>query len=1025
MGFINFHSHSEYSFLASLLKIDEIVQFSLSGGFEGCAVTDTLSTYGFIELSRTCLKNKIKPVFGCELFIKGSGGKGHYPVLLIALDRRGLENIYLLNSFAHKLYLSEHIYTLPQEVLFSHYEGLAVLAESEIYFNRKNKTRALKIVSLYQDVFKENFFVEVNYTGEKKVPLLKEIVDLIEANRFPALAACEARYSRYDGDAFPALNAYREKKEAGNEKGLPLDTGFDFSLKTKDDFSHYFKNHPQYLANAESLFARIEDNIIKKSFPVPHYIKSLSRLRKICERKLNAYCSDSLYRIRLEEELGIIEKEGISDYFIFAYDIACFIKINKIPYGFGKGSLPSSLVLFLLGLTKIDPVEHGLLFELFVPPGLPFSYEIELDISRKKKGAVFSYVHSKFGKKNVSFLSVIDRWTIRSAFRAVSKYSRLDRDSAKILSSFFNRSNFSIEEELNADSRFAFLYNENKELKECSDTVRRLDGKACQNQVQSDCFTVIPGGLEKQASLDYNAGGEPFAELTRDDGRISPFLRVVLNSNRSVAIIEETMRTAKLKDINYNDGETYLLLSEGRTAGIFTLESPGIREFIKKAQIDSLSCLCDIITLYRKDPLTLGTASDYITRRINNLNYGKVSPKAHETNPITWETYGLILYEEQVLRIIHEAAGVELDKSILFLQALLKKNNPAVLSFKKQFIKGCVQNGSDKEFAQRLFGILLEVGRWAVKKSHTLNYAYLAYAGAYLKTHHPLEFYLSYLNNNLDLSENLNKIIMDIRFYSWNINILPININKSRCLFSLENGNIRAGLYLINHLGQETARNIVRERNKNGMFKDMLDFTLRMSSFDLHEKALENLIKAGAFSESDRSVSELLSTAHSVYKFARKEEKDEENSLFERGEQIPDLEYFIRKNPPADMPVNSMDEFEATDVFLTHDPLDRVKDVLGRYSVDETDQMQNLEKGTFIAYLFQLRAARSRRGGMTASAQICDRKGIARAVFFPSVYQRYSSILQNHTIYLMKGKINNNQLIVEQIFLFDELIKNG
>ncbi len=955
MGFVNFHVHSEYSFRSSFLSIEEITRYSAENGFDGCSVTDTNCVSGFIELSARASEYGMKPVFGCQLIVKGVSGRGHYPVLLIALDRKGLLNLYGLASETGRDNYSGMLNPIPLQDLILHREGLAVLAFSEIYAYRNDSAAIKKICGHYTEAFGLNFFLEMNYIGDEKIGVIREMVEIAGVQSLKPIASSEARYIGRDRADFNMMIT-------GTTSG-DLEKESDYSLKDAVSIKNHFKNHPDYLDNAAMLLDRIENNLIARRFPMPEYKKGHSRLKKICESRLSNYSSDIQYSERLAGELKIISS-GLSSYFLIAYELSCFMKKKGIAYGPGKGPFPSSLVLFLLGFTKIDPVKYGLVFELLAPPGTDFLRSMELDIARKKQRFLFSYINSRFGPRCSAYMTTILRWT-----RAAGKF----------------------------------------------------EGRARGLETETGSVALVGENIAELAPLYPEGVKDRYSGLTGNDADFSDFLRIEMKSSSLISIIEEGFRSAGIKSIDYDDRETYLMIKEGRTNSIFILENFAIREYLRSSAVDSMRVLCDIIAIYRKGPITDGTALNYITRRMNNQYYGKASPQAHETSPITWDTYGLILYEEQVLLIAHEAAGMDWNKSLMFLKAIVKRDNQAILRVKDEFIRGCIDKGSGEEPARRLFGILIETGSWAVKKSQTLGYAYTAYSLAYLKTHSPVDFYLASLNNNMYSTDKLNRILIDLMIEQPPGAILPVDINRSRRRFSKENGKIRAGLEMIKHLGHEAAGEIVMEREKNGVFKDMLDFAIRMTPLGLHEKALLNLVKAGAFRDSGFETDELLACAAHIFKFASREGNDKSLNLFEREEFIPDLEYFIKNCRDVEKNLSPMAEFEATEAYLSNHPLDMAEGEIKAYNVDYLDSIHDMTYGTFIVYMFQLRI-KSKSGGMKgADAVICDKKGMAQVIFVPSIYKHYSSIIRNHTIYLLKGSIKGGQVFAEQVYLFEEL----
>lgn len=1036
MGFINFHNHSEYSFLSSLLRVDDLVGFSAYHGFRGCAVSDTLSTYGYFNLTKSCRRENIKPVYGIEIFVRGSNGKGQYPVLLVALNNQGLHNIFRINSLAHQIYQKEKFYTLPFDAIHPYREGLAALVESELYFNRDHPAMLEKTIDLYQKAFPENFYVEVNYCGDKKVPILKEVVNLVGQFNLKAVACAETRYSSENRNAFDFLNDYRQKSLGKNEKGLPINTDFDFRLRKKEDFDVFFKNHPDYLKNGEELFEKIDTDFDIKSFKIPHFFKDpFEKLKTICLNRLNKRSYDANYHKRLDYELGIINKMQLSDYFLLIFNIVRYMRRNSIPFGAGRGSAVSSFVLYLLGVTKVDPLKYNLLFERFLNPSRKQMPDIDMDICWKKRKYVFSYISAKFGKKNVARLAAVDRLKARSVMTEISKTFKLSPSKYSSIMPLIPRyRSASLETLFKNEENLKNLYDNDGEVHEFMDIVTRIEGIANHSTVHSAGTLIIPDGIKKYASQEYSRNGELVAQITKDDLDDTGFIKFDILGLRFITIIEEAMKRAGIKTIDYEDQETYSFLGNGDTTAVFQLESSGMKDLLRKIKPRNLLELSDVIALYRPGPMRAGMTQEYVKRHDRHpISAASLSDENLIDNPyliVTYDSYGLFIYQEQILLLAHDYADMSWDKAESLRKALSNRDNTAIVSLREDFLRGCKENKIDEPIANKLYGILVDFGSFSFNKSHSVAYAYNAFAGAFLKLHHPLEFFLASLNNNLDSSQRLNRYLMDIKFHSekFGIGILPIDINKSRSHFSKEDErSIRCGLSVIKYIGPRLAVEIVRERKKNGDFADFVDFTIRMKPKGITVKSLEFLIKAGSFDTLGRSREVLLDICPEVSKFASKYSKKEHQSedLFKSNEGLPTEDYFISQGrkelPESD---KFLMELEATDIILTHHPLDKYLEHLKEKKYDKLEDVETLRSGVFIGYLFRLRSFKTRKGLLMASAQISDRTGTSEVVLFPSVYKYFSNILRTGSLYLIHGKVQDNRIMADKVFLFDEIIKN-
>ncbi len=1045
MGFINFHNHSEYSFLSSLLKVEDLVSFAVYHSFKGCALTDTFSTYGFIKLTGLCRSEGIRPVYGLEIFIKGINGKNQYHINLIALNNAGLENLFRLNTLIHQNYINENHYEISLENLIHCKEGLAILAESELIKNMISSQILEETIECYQKHFKNNFYVEVNYTGGHKIQEIKDLLNVIDRYNLNAIASCEARYFLKDKPAFDILINSSHKNPFIKEINSHLSTEFDYSLKNKEDFYLIFKNHINLIDNSEILFQKIETDFNVKSFKIPVlYKNSFEKVKHICSLRLKNFCDREEYRNRLDAELDMLYKMKISDIFLIIFDTVHFLKKKKIPYGYGNGSACSSLILFLLGITKVDPVKYNLLFESFLNLGKLHLPEIIIEIAWEKRNLIFSFLSSKYGRQNVSYSASIHHSTARSLINEFSDYFKLNHDKInKIKSLIPSVYNYFLENKM-SDNRFLYhlikeerrmkdFYDNDPDIHDFFDYIIKIEGLISHSSIHSGSIIIIPEGINKYSSLEYTLKRNNFAQIPNDDLEDTGIFKIDILGLHIISVINETMRRSEIKIIPDNDQNTFDLLAEGNTTAVFQLESNITRELLKKLKPQSINEISDIIALCRPVSFKSGLTEKYINHKNQKLNFNKVD----ELDSIASDTHGLFIYQEQLLRLMHEKAGLDWDKIENLKKSLFTKNNTHIITLKDEIIQSCVSNGLEFEQANRLFAILVDFGSFSINKAHSTVYALYAYTCAYLKNHHPLEYYISSINNNHGNEDRINRYLMDLRFHNkiYLFHTLSIDINYSKTLCSKENGNIRCGLAFVKYVGTKLSREIVRERNKNGEYKDFIDFYFRLKDRGLHLKSIEFLIKAGVFDKYGYSRKLLLSILPDISSFFSKKQSNEEGSLFTDYSSIPEIKTLINRRlavqSTGDNNLNNFNdskedkfrfEFEATDLFISHHPLDRYLDYLKEHQFDKIENLDRLSYGSFIGYLYKIRSVKTRNGSTMAFSQFSDRTGSTEVVFFPKVYLKFLQILKNNIIYLIKGKIDGEKIIAEQVFLFETII---
>ncbi len=1042
MRFINFHNHSEFSFLSSLLSVEDLVRHTAESGFPGCCVTDTLSTYSFYRLTKLCRSHGIRPVYGLEIFVRGvSGGRGHYPVLLIALNNAGLQNLFRINTLAHQVHHKTSSFTLPLDAVHPYREGLAVLLESELYFNRDRPAVLDQAVHAYRAAFGENLFVEANYCGQKKVPILKQVVEMIGRFGLNGLATCESRYLPADRDAFAYLNGYREKSHARTEKGLPIDTECVYALRASAEWPVIFKNHPDYVKNAETLFERIETDFDIKSFKIPRFFREPhEKLRSICERRLEKSGAGPDYRKRLEYELGIVQKLGLPDYFLLVYDMTRYMRQKKIPFGPGRGSAVSSLILHLLGVTRIDPVRFNLLFERFLNPGRRELPDVDLDVCWKKRKFVFSFIATKYGRRNVARLAAVDRLMARSVVREISKTFKLKRPKMERLLSILPAGrDLSLKTLLKSDEKFLELGSD-PELRSFLEIVSAIEGTAAHSTVHSGGTLVIPSGVKRHASLEYSRNGEVVAQITADDLEDTGFVKFDILGLRFLSVLSDAMRLAGIESVPPEDPATYDFLSAGDTTAVFQLEGGGMKNLLRSVKPRSLLELSDVIALYRPGPIRAGMTEEYVRRHARHerseQSLAEHNLKDHPYLVVTADSFGLFIYQEQILLLAHDYADMSWERSDLLRKALARRDNSLIVGLREEFLRGCRDNRIDDATANQLFGLLVDFGSYSFNKSHSLAYALNAYHGAWLKLHHPMEFMLASLNNNLDSSSRLNRMLMDVKFHSgpssWGWKLLPIDINSSSAAFRREDGHIRCALSIVKYVGQTLAVEIVRERKRKGAFRDLVDFTVRMKPKGLTVKSVEFLIKAGAFDVFGNSRSEMLCVHTDIAKYAsgltrKGKNPAEDKSLFGDEDGGPTVEHFLKSCPEREREKDDkfLMEMEATDVQLTRHPLDDHLEFLKEHRYQKFEDIGELSSGAFAGYLFKWKPSKTRSGKPMATGHFSDRTGAAEAVFFPAALQRFGTIMKTGSLYVIGGTVRDGRLVVEQVFLFEEALRGA
>ncbi len=1010
----NIHTHSEYSFLGSLLPVERIVGLSKLHGYDAVSISDTVSTFGFFKLTKYCEAENLKPIYGIELFIK-TPEKEVFPILLFAQNNEGLKNIFKLNSFSHAHFNNKGKYFIDIELIKEYSKGLIAIIEKEILFFKDDFKTLREIIERYKKIFDDNFFIEINYTGARKVALIKELINIVEHFSLSAIPSCETRYEKDDKNAFDFLNSMREKSFKKNEKGSFLDISYDYSFRERVEFEKIFKNHPDYIENLTNLIKSINVDLDLKS-PKTFKINFEKSLREICYEKLNDFTKENKiknkksYEERLEYELKIIEEKNFTDFFLLSFEIVSFLKKEKIAYGPARGSSASSLVLFLLEVTKIDPIKHDLLFERFLNPARVELPDIDMDICWKKRQLLFDFLFQKY-KNHTAHLATIKRFFPYALINELSKHFNLPKDKIKNIKKFFPpQTHFSVKDLLIKNEEFLTLYSGDKLIREFIDILLKMEGLAVHSSIHAGGVVITPLELNEYFSLEITRDGNPLAEITKDDLEESGFIKIDILGLRYVSIISETMKKLKINKISLKDKKTFELLSSGDTIGVFQLESYGMRELLRRIKPDSIQILSDVIALYRPGPLISGMTDVYCKRR-NQKNF-EITNKIDE---LLKDTNGIFIYQEQILKFLTKIAQFDWSKADIFRKALSKKDIPKIISMKEEFIKGLLKNNFSEEEAKKFFSIIVDFGSYSFNKAHSVAYAYNAYLCAYLKTHYPIDYYINLLNNHIGFNSKLERYIFETK--EKGIKILPLDINKSHVLFKKEENGIRSGLIFIKFVRYNLATKIIKER-KNGEFKDLFDFCFRMKKH-INIRNTQYLILSGCFDYLGIPRKTLLTILPEIFKTINNIYQDKEkgaNELFPIEKQLS-ISEFIKDEIITTETENERHymEYKALDIHLTFHPFEAKYNKVRTLNLDKIEYVRNLKYGVIAGWVEKIKFYEREKNSFF-SFIVSDETGSIKCFVSGEIIKHFNTSLEKYEIYLLKGNVKNGTFFVNEIY---------
>ncbi|MER3581532.1 MAG: DNA polymerase III subunit alpha [Patescibacteria group bacterium] len=1040
MKFVHLHVHTHYSLLDGLGKIDDLIKRAKELEYEALAITDHGNLYGAVEFYKKAKNAGIKPIIGVELYLAKRTrfdrtpkiDSKSYHLTVLAENEKGYKNLIKLVSKAHL----EGFYYKPRvdkELLKEFNEGLIVFSgcptgEIPKILLEGNYELAKKKVYEYLDIFgKENFFIELNYhpNMEDSKKIKKALIDLSKETKVPLVATYDVHYV-YPEDSIihEVFLAVQQGKDIEDAERLSMKND-DFSLAPREKIYELYKDIPEAIEMTYEIAQRCNLEIELEKFKYPKYpIEGLSEidyLKKLVFeglRKRNLEGNKEAQE-RANYELSVIEKTGFAGYFLIVGDIINWAKKNGIRIGPARGSAAGSLVSYLIGITEVNPLKYDLLFERFLNPDRIEPPDIDFDIADVKRDLVFDYVRKKFGEDRfaqiITFGKMASRAAVRDTGRAlgfsfsfVDKLARLIPPNLSLIEA----------EELSDVQK---IIKENPEYKKILDFAKKLEGVVRHASVHACGVVITPGPI-----LDF----VPLQRAPQDENRIITqydmnsindlgLLKIDFLGLRTLSIIDDTLRLIKKRknqeinfDENFDDQKTYELLQKGDTIGVFQLESKGMQNALKLIKPTNIEDISVILSLYRPGPLKLLT--NYARRKFGKEEIIYLHPKLE---PILKNTYGILVYQEQLMRIATDLAGFTKGEADILRKAVGKKKVDLLQSLKEKLIQGMKKNGIDEGLAFKIWEWIEPFGQYGFNKSHSISYSYLAYYTAYLKAHYFLEFLTACLIHEGHDVDRIYVYLKEAKEHK--ISILPPDINESGYYFTIVSDNvIRFGLSSIKNVGGPLLEFIEEEKKKNGPFVSLADFLKRVTHKDLNKKSLESLIKAGAL---DRFASreDLIFNLDFLLEYANK------LKTFNLGKSLfgkTNSEINLKKAPPMKKIEIYRFEKELLGIYLSGHPFQDYDKLLNG-KVKKIRDVLNLDPGiksSIAGVLNEIERKINKDKQAFAYLEIEDLTSTIDVLLPPRVYENVFEILKEGNIYFVIGTIdlreNKKILIAETIF---------
>jgi DNA polymerase-3 subunit alpha len=1049
--FVHLHVHTNYSLLDGACEIDRLARRLSELGMKSCAITDHGAMYGVIDFYKKMLAYGIKPIIGAEVYMaertmqdKEPGvDDEQYHLVLLAKDIQGYKNLMKLVSLG----FTEGFYYKPRidmDILAKYSEGLIALSgclagRIPSLLLKGNFDEAKNIALQLNSIFgQDNFFIEVQDHGlldQRRI--INDLIRLSQETGIPLVATNDVHYiQKEDALAQDVLMCIQTGKTLDEENRMKFESS-EFYLKSPEEMASLFSYIPEALENtiriAESCNVTLDFGTIHlPSFRVPEGLTEDEYLNRLCYKGASERYPEITGEIkqRLDYELETIKKMGYSSYFLIVWDFINFARQNGIMVGPGRGSAAGSLVAYCLYITNIDPLKYNLLFERFLNPERISMPDIDVDFCYERRQEVIDYVVRKYGQDRVAQIVTFGTMAARAAIRDVGRvmgypYGEVDRIAKMVPAEL----GITIENALTLNPELKKLYEENERIRRLIDIAKDLEGFPRHASTHAAGVVISKDPIVEHVPLHKLGDSNVTTQYTMTALEELGLLKMDFLGLRTLTVIRDAIniiRRTKNVEINLDklpldDKKVYEMLSQGNTAGVFQLESTGMRNLLKELRPETFQDVAAIIGLYRPGPLGSGAAEDFIKSKNGLKPIKYLHPKLE---PILSETYGIILYQEQAMKIAQELAGFSLAQADILRKAMGKKQQDVMAAQRESFVNGCVKNGIDKVTAEKIFDEISYFAGYGFNKAHSAAYAVIAYQTAYLKAHFPVEYMAALLTSVIDNSDKVAHYINECRHLG--IKVLPPDINESYESFTVVSDKIRFGLTAVKNVGHNVARAIIMARKSEGKFTSFTDFVEKVSG-DLNKKALESLIKSGAFASIGAKRSQLLAIYEDTLTRIQKEQRQgmkNQISLFQilddtasYGESLPDVPEF----PSAELLAMEKDMLG---IYLSGHPLseferelsENVTFYLGDKNNDNIDKKEVLVGGIITG--IQTKATRNE--SIMAFINIEDLTGSMEAIVFPTVFEKYKSLLHPDSKVYIKGRIDSKEdeapkLLVEEI----------
>nr|WP_302597888.1 DNA polymerase III subunit alpha [uncultured Cellulosilyticum sp.] len=1069
--FTHLHVHTEYSLLDGSAKINDLLDRTKELGMESIAITDHGAMFGVIDFYKAAKDKGVKPIIGCEVYVaartrfdKEPIDARSYHLVLLAENNEGYQNLIKMVSLAY----IEGFYRRPRidlDLLRENHTGLIALGAclagpvSRKLLNDEYDAAKEMALTLEEIMGKGNFFLEIQDHGMQQQQKVNQLtLRLADELDIPLVATNDVHYIQAeDANPHEVLLCIQTGKTMEDEDRMVYEGG-QFYLKSPEEMAKLFPYAQEALANTNKIAERCNvsftfHELKLPKFDVPDGKTAEQYLRELCYAGLHKRYNPVTKELedRLEYELGIIIQMGFVDYFLITGDFIRYAKDQGIPVGPGRGSAAGSIVAYTLEITNIDPIKYQLLFERFLNPERVSMPDIDIDFCYERRQEVIDYVIRKYGADRVSQIITFGTLAAKAAIRDVGRainmpYAEVD----KVAKMIPNELKITIKKALEMNSDLKALYESDEKVKYLIDTSMKLEGLPRHSSMHAAGVVISNRPVMEYVPLSASDGAVT-TQYTMTTLEELGLLKMDFLGLRTLTVIDNAVKLVEknhgikidIDHIDDADPKVYELIASGSTEGIFQLESAGMKNFMKELKPNCLEDIIAGVSLYRPGPM------DFIPKYIagkedmHNITYTHPS-----LEPILENTYGCIVYQEQVMQIVRDLAGYSLGRSDLLRRAMGKKKIDVMNKEREIFlhgdgdtVPGCVANGIPEEVANQIFDEMVDFAKYAFNKSHAAAYAVVAYQTAYLKTYYKVEFMAALMTSVMDNSSKITGYIDTCR--KMDIKVLPPDINEGHAFFDAKDGHIIYGLAAIKNVGKNMIDRIVEEREKGGSFKSLTDFYNRMESKDTNKRSIESLILAGAFDKLGGKRSQYMAVYKQIangINLSRKNNISGQMDFFGLGgneavedkDHLPDIPEFDSKDL-----LNY--EKDVMGIYLSGHPLDKVRETLETYTnfksnqliirEDEEDNVEDGQAVTVGGILVEKKVIFTKMNKKMAFLTLEDTVGTMEVIVFPNLYEKFARINEER-VFVVKGRVSikeetNAVILADDLTTLENILDPG